>query len=57
MSFLNMCIDKNGNQWADLHRTMDELVALGIATGKLSFLIPREMWSILPGGMPYLIVN
>jgi hypothetical protein len=57
MSFLNMCQDKNGNQWADLHQTMDELVCLGNAIGKLSFLMPREMWSILPGGMPYLLIN
>lgn len=57
MSFLNMCNDKEGNQWADMHKTMDELVALGMATGKLSFLMPKEMWSVLPGGMPYLVVN
>ena len=57
MSFLNMCNDKNGNQWADMHKTMNELVALGTATGKLSFLMPKEMWSVLPGGMPYLVVN
>lgn len=56
-SFLNMCNDKDGNQWADLHKTMDELVALGTATGKLSFLMPKEMWNALPGGMPYLVVN
>jgi len=57
MSFLNMCNDKEGNQWADLHKTMDELVALGNATGKLSFLMPKGMWNVLPGGMPYLVVN
>lgn len=56
-SFLNMCEDKNGNQWADLHQTMDELLALGIAIGKISFLMPREMWNVLPGGMPYLVIN
>ena len=57
ISFLNMCNDKNGNQWADLHKTMDELVVLGNAIGKLSFLMPKEMWSVLPGGMPYLVVS
>ena len=57
MSFLNMCNDKDGNQWADLHKTMDELVVLGTATGKLSFLMPREIWDSMPGGMPYLVVN
>lgn len=57
MSFLNMCEDKEGNQWADLHKTMDELVMLGIATGRMSYLMPREMWTAFPGGMPYLVVN
>lgn len=56
-SFLNMCMDKNGVQWADLHQTMDELVALGIASGKLAFTFPREMWSILTGGMPYVVIK
>ena len=56
-SFLNMCNDKEENQWADLHQTMDELVALGTASGKMAFLLPRDMWEVLPGGMPYLVVN
>lgn len=55
-SFLNMCNDKHGNQWADLHTTMDELVCLGNAVGKLQFQLPREIWQALPGGMPYLVV-
>jgi hypothetical protein len=57
MSFLNMCNNKNGNQWADLHQTMDELVCLGNAIGKLSFTAPKDLWSVLPGGMPYLTIK
>lgn len=56
MSFLNACNDKNGRQWADMHRTMEELVCLGIAIGKVKFLMPRDLWSVLPGGMPYFVV-
>ena len=56
MSFLNMCQDKNDNQWTGMHQTVDQLVCLGNASGKLKFLMPKEMWSILPGGMPYLVV-
>lgn len=56
MSFLNACMDKNGNHWAE-HSTIDQLVCLGVASGKLKYLMPREMWSILPGGMPYLVVS
>lgn len=48
MSFLNACNDKDGNQWADLHKTMEELVCLGIAIKKVHILFP--------GGMPYFTV-
>lgn len=57
MSFLNMCQDKNGAQWTDLHKTMQELALLGMATGKMKALAPRDMWNMLPGGMPYFVVN
>jgi hypothetical protein len=56
MSFLNACMDNKGNHWAE-HSTIDQLVCLGIASGKLKYLMPREMWSVLPGGMPYLVVS
>lgn len=55
-SFLNMCEDKNGHQWTGFHKQVDELVALGTATGKMAFLMPRELWGALPGGMPYLVI-
>lgn len=57
MSFLNMCEDKNGEQWTGMHQTMDELICLGIGIDKLSFLMEREMWNVLPGGMPYLVID
>lgn len=57
MSFLNMCYDRSGSQWASLHQTMDELVILGHATGKIEYLMPREKWRNLPSGMPYLMVK
>lgn len=56
-SFLNACMDRNGNQWTGLHRTMDRLFMLGIAAGKARWLMPRELWPALPGGMPYVSVN
>lgn len=57
MSFLNACNDRHGNQWTDMHRAMEQLFQLGLATGKVACLLPREMWSTLPGGMPYYVVN
>ena len=56
-SFLNACNDKNGDQWTGLHQTMEQLFLLGIAMGKVKIQLPREMWSVLPGGMPYLVVD
>lgn len=54
MSFLNLCETKDGEHWAE-HSTMNSLVVLGIATEQAAYCIPREMWSALPGGMPYVM--
>ena len=54
-SFLKACYDKNGNQWGD-HLQIEKLFALGIAAEKVKCLLPREMWGVLPGGMPYYVV-
>lgn len=57
MSFLNMCQDKDDNQWSGQHSIMDMLVCLGNAINKVSFNLPRDMWNLLPGGMPYILVK
>lgn len=56
-SFLNACNDKEGNQWTGLQQTMEQLFLLGIAIGQAKFQLPRDMWSALPGGMPYVVVG
>ena len=55
-SFLNACNDKDGNQWTGLHQRMEQLFLLGIGIGKVKCLMSREMWAVLPGGMPYYSV-
>jgi len=55
-SFLNACDDRHGNQWGQ-HPDMERLFQLGIAIEKVELLSPREMWPMLPGSMPYYIVN
>lgn len=55
-SFLMACHDKDGNHWGE-HPDMEALVCLGIAINKVSFLMFREMWKLMPGGMPYLFVK
>lgn len=54
-SFLNACMTNTGIQWGE-HKKMEELLALGIATGQAAMLMPRNMWCLLPGGMPYFVV-
>lgn len=56
-SFLNACTDKNGDRWTSFHLTLEQLIQLGIASGTASYLMPRETWAMLPGGMPYIIVH
>lgn len=55
-SFLNLCTREDGTQWTGSHATMEKLVILGVGCGKMKYLLPKSMWNILPGGMPYLAV-
>jgi len=56
-SFLNFCHLADGTLWTGLHLRMEQLCQLGGAVGLVSFQLPREMWSALPGGMPYLVIK
>jgi len=56
-SFLNACDNKDGNQWTGLHMVMGQLFGMGEALGLVESLLPKEMWSALPGGMPYYVVD
>ena len=56
-SFLNMCDDKEQNQWTGTHLRVEQLMVLGLASGKMKLLAKREFWELLSGGMPYLMVN
>ncbi|MNM78196.1 hypothetical protein D3C81_900880 [compost metagenome] len=56
-SFLNLCVDKNKEQWTGLHHVCEHLLVLGIATDQMAFTSPREFWPMLPGGLPYVCVT
>lgn len=56
-SFLNACQDKHGNLWTGLHAIVEQLFLLGMGIGKVKPLFPREMWTYLPGGMPYYVIT
>ncbi|KKN01359.1 hypothetical protein LCGC14_1128560 [marine sediment metagenome] len=55
-SFLNACNNSEGEQWTGLHKIMEQLFTLGLASGKVISQLPRELWEALPGGMPYYVV-
>jgi len=55
-SFLNACMTKDGRQWGE-HEDVDALLCLGLATGKITLLLERELWQALPGSLPYFQVK
>lgn len=56
-SFLNLCNMKDGKQWTGMHRICEQLVVMAIGLGLMEYCMPREMWVVLPGGVPYLIIK
>lgn len=56
-SFLNACMRQDGEQWTGFHQTQDRLMQLGMAIGAVKYVLPRNMWAALPGGMPYITVE
>ena len=57
-SFLNLSFDKNNVQWTGNHRAMEELMCLGMGIGRVHYCTTdRNFWSILPGGMPYIVIK
>lgn len=56
-TFLNACNNRFNEQWTDFHFDMEALFAMGQALGLVSELMPREMWDVLPGGMPYYVID
>jgi len=55
-TFLNACHTAEGEQWGE-HRNMEQLFVLGIAAGKARWCMPKDMWKVLPGGMPYVVCS
>lgn len=53
-TFLNLAQDKNGVLWGQ-HQNMEQLVLMAMGLKLADYLMPRELWSALPGGMPYVV--
>ena len=53
MSFLRLCETRAGEMWGE-HRNCQELMLLCIASGVANYLLPRSVWAMLPGAVPYV---
>lgn len=53
-SFLNLCQTNKWNTWTGNHQVCEQLMVLSLAVNKMSYCFPKEMWPILPGGVPYI---
>lgn len=56
-SFMEMYTNRDGEQWTGVIQPLEELLVLGVAVGKIRFLVPREQWWSLSGGMPYIVLQ
>lgn len=56
-SFLNMCIDKEGNQWTSQHSHCEQLAVLAIALDLGRYVMPKQYWNVFPGSVPYISFN
>lgn len=52
-TFLNLPTDHRGELWGQ-QQDAEQLYVLGASLGVAEFLMPRPMWHILPGGVPYI---
>lgn len=55
-SFLEACVTSDGVQWGE-HANMEQLFALGCALKLAEPLLLRERWAMLPGSVPYFVLN
>lgn len=55
-TFLNACNTEDGEQWGQ-HSDVQMLFVLGIGLKLAAWCMPKDMWSALPGGMPYVVIN
>jgi len=56
-TFLNACNRADGVQWTGFHRDMEALFCVGIAADLVEWTAPREMWEVMPGGVPYVAIK
>lgn len=53
-SFMCLCEDRQGSQWANQHRTAEQLLLMAIGLEEAGYCAPKEMWVMFPGSVPYV---
>lgn len=56
-SFLNLCMRRDGEQWTGLHLMQERFYVMAAGLGMAKIQLPREMWSALPGSVPYMVFD
>lgn len=56
-TFLNICMTKDGEQWTGEQPVCELLVCMAIGLKLMEYCMPRDLWFILPGGVPYVMVK
>ena len=54
---LNFCTTKDGEQWTGEHRVCEQLIVMAIGLNLMEYCMPRKMWAVLPGGVPYIMIK
>lgn len=54
-SFLNACMTKDGHQWGE-QPSVELLMVLGVGLKLAEYQLPKDLWKIMPGGVPYFCV-
>lgn len=52
-SFVSANVDKDGKVWTTNPVYIEALFAVGMAIGRVKYLLPRSMWDSLQAGLPY----
>jgi len=56
-TFLNLCKTQNDELWTGDQTVCEQLVVMAIGLGLMEYCFSREVWRMLPGGVPYIIVR
>lgn len=55
-SFKYGCLNKNREQWTGIHHVAQKLFLLGMGIDMVCYSMPRKIWKMIPGGLPFFTV-